>query len=222
PTMFVVSMRLGDPPSIEPLEALVRRFPWMRFKLDATSDWTDELASALATTGRVETIDFKGAYSGTPVDQPPDRLLYRRIVETFPHAWLEDPGQSSETDEIIAPFMDRVTWDAPLHSVDDIRNLRHKPRIINVKPSRFGSVRMLCDVYDHCAHEGIRAYGGGQFELGPGRGQIQYLAALFHPDGPNDVAPAGFNKPEPPAGLPKSPLPPPNASHGFRREERMR
>ena len=37
-------------------------------------------------------------------------------------------------------------------------------------------------------------YGGGQFELGPGRGQIQYLASVFHPDGPNDVAPTGFKK----------------------------
>ena len=29
------------------------------------------------------------------------------------------------------------------------------------------------------------------FELGPGRGQLQYLASLFHPDGPNDLAPPG-------------------------------
>ena len=28
---------------------------------------------------------------------------------------------------------------------------------------------------------GIALYGGGQFELGPGRGHIQYLASLFHP-----------------------------------------
>ena len=51
-------------------------------------------------------------------------------------------------------------------------------------------------------------YGGGQFELGPGRGQIQYLASLFHPDGPNDVAPKGYNAPEPASGLETSPLPP--------------
>ena len=49
-----------------------------------------------------------------------------------------------------------------------------------------------CDGYDYLAERGIGAYGGGQFELGPGRGQIQYLASLFHPDTPNDVAPAGF------------------------------
>ena len=59
-------------------------------------------------------------------------------------------------------------------------------------------------------------YGGGQFELGPGRGQNQYLASLWHPDGPNDVAPSGYNLPEPPAGLPDSPLAVAAAPIGFR------
>jgi hypothetical protein len=54
-------------------------------------------------------------------------------------------------------------------------------------------------------------YGGGQFELGVGRTQIQELASLFHPDMPNDVAPAEFNQPEIPRGVPRSPLPPPQA-----------
>ena len=38
------------------------------------------------------------------------------------------------------------------------------------------------------------AYGGGQYELGVGRGQIQCLAALFHPDAPNDIAPARLRR----------------------------
>ena len=54
-------------------------------------------------------------------------------------------------------------------------------------------------------------------ELGVGRGQIQLLAALFHGDGPNDVAPSAFNAPDPPAGLPGSPLDPEPARTGFRR-----
>jgi hypothetical protein len=59
-------------------------------------------------------------------------------------------------------------------------------------------------------------YGGGQFELGPGRGQIQYLASLYHPDGPNDVSPTGFHVHEPPPGLPASPLPVAASATGFR------
>jgi hypothetical protein len=58
-------------------------------------------------------------------------------------------------------------------------------------------------------------YGGGQFELGVGRRHIQTLASLFYPDTPNDVAPGGYNSPEPVSGLPTSPLPPPRPDAGF-------
>ena len=74
-----------------------------------------------------------------------------------------------------------------------------------VKPSRFGSVERLFAAYDHCDANGIGAYGGGQWELGIGRGHIQLLAALMHPTTPNDVAPREYNL-EPAAGLPTSPL----------------
>jgi hypothetical protein len=90
--------------------------------------------------------------------------------------------------------------------------------MVNVKPSRFGSVQALLAAYDYLAERGIGAYGGGQFELGPGRGHIQYLASLFHPDTPNDVAPSEFNLADPPPGLPESPLEPRLSETGFRWE----
>ena len=85
-----------------------------------------------------------------------------------------------------------------------------------MKPSRFGPVSTLFETYDFCAGRGIALYGGGQFELGPGRGQLQYLASIFHPDGPNDIAPKGYNGPGPAAGLPTSPLEPAGDPIGFR------
>ena len=88
--------------------------------------------------------------------------------------------------------------------------------MVNVKPSRFGSLSSLFAGYSHCERTGIRMYGGGQFELGPGRGQIQLLASLYHPDGPNDVSPAGFHVADPPPGLPVSPLRPAADERGFR------
>ena len=91
--------------------------------------------------------------------------------------------------------------------------------MVNIKPSRVGGLPKLCATYDYCADRGIGAYGGGQFELGPGRGQAQYLASLFHPDTPNDLAPVGYNVEDPPAGLPDSPLAPAPAAVGFRWEE---
>jgi hypothetical protein len=77
-------------------------------------------------------------------------------------------------------------------------------------------VQRLFDFYDLCDERGIAIYGGGQFELGPGRGQIQHLASLFHADVPNDVAPGEFNAGDPRPGLPASPLPPPPPEPGFR------
>jgi L-alanine-DL-glutamate epimerase-like enolase superfamily enzyme len=207
PVSFVVSFGLGDPPSAEPVRSWLELYPGMRFKLDGTSAWTDELVAELAATGAVDTIDLKGAYRGTPVDQAPDARLYRLVAEGFPEAWIEDPNLDDEAAAAaLAPHRERITWDAPIHSVDDVESLAFPPRTINVKPSRFGSVRRLLDAYDYCAEHGIGIYGGGQFELGPGREQIQYLASLFHPDGSNDIAPREYNRDERAVGLPTSPL----------------
>jgi len=216
PVTFVVSTRLADPPSAAPLLALVARFPGTRFKLDPTSDWTDDVVAEIAATRAVDTVDLKGQYKGTVVDQPPDPELYARVAAGLPDAWIEDPALTEETDAVLAPYRDRITWDAPIHSVADIEALPFPPRTINVKPSRFGSVRALFEAYEFVEANGMGAYGGGQFELGPGRGQIQYLASLFHPDTPNDVAPSGYNEPNPHDGLPLSPLPPAPEPTGFR------
>jgi hypothetical protein len=53
-------------------------------------------------------------------------------------------------------------------------------------------------------------------ELGVGRGQIELLAALFHADAPNDVAPSAYNEDDRPDGLPPSPLAPRPEATGFR------
>jgi hypothetical protein len=125
---------------------------------------------------------------------------------------------NEETKPILDPVADRVTWDAVIHSVDDIHAQPWEPQMVNIKPSRFGPVRALFEAYDHGEERWIGAYGGGQSELGQGRGQIQYLASLFHPDTPNDVAPSGYNDPEQATrpGLPTSPLLPSPAPTGFR------
>jgi hypothetical protein len=215
---FVVSSRMGDPPTITPVTSRLARYPDLRFKLDATPDWDDGLIDALIDTGAVDSIDFKGAYKGTVVDVETDPAFYRRIAEAFPDAWLEDPDlETPEAREALRPFEDRITWDAPIHSTDDILAMPVLARTVNLKPSRFGSVKALFEGYDFCAERGMGAYGGGQFELGPGRGQIQYLAALFHADAPNDIAPSGYDPIEPEPGLPASPLTPDPEPTGFRR-----
>jgi hypothetical protein len=199
PLTFVVSTRRG-------IDGWRELYPGLRFKVDAEEDWDDAAVAELAATGAIDTVDLKGYYRGTPVDLAPDPALYRRVCEGFPDAWIEDAWVDDATRPVLEPHAERLTWDAPVHSVADAEALPFSPRALNVKPSRFGSLRRLLDVYAWAEERGISLYGGGQFELGPGRGQIQYLASLFHPDGPNDVAPAAFNAGGPRPGLPEPPL----------------
>ena len=217
PVTFVVSLRLGEPPTMQPIRSRLERYPMLRFKLDPTSSWTPELIDELVATGAVDSVDFKSLYRGTVVDQAPDPVLYERVVNAFPEAWIEDPDiVTAETAAVLEPHHGRITWDAEIHSIDDIEALPFRPRMVNVKPSRIGGLARLCATYDHCAERGIEMYGGGQFELGPGRGQAQYLASLFHPGTPNDLAPSAYNQNEPPPGLPTSPLEPHPSPTGFR------
>jgi hypothetical protein len=214
-------MRLARPGSTEPetsqrMMDVLGRYPATRFKLDPTNTWSDALIEELAASGAVDSLDLKGQYKGTPVDVTTDPELYRKLIEAFPDAWLEDPDVNDETRPLLEPVRDRITWDAPIHSVDDIEALEWEPRMVNIKPSRVGSLPDLCAAYDFCAERDIGAYGGGQTELGVGRDHIQYLAAVFHPDTPNDVAPRGFNMPQIPDGLPQTPLQIEPAATGFR------
>jgi hypothetical protein len=211
PVRFVSSTRAAS------LDPWLQLYPRLRFKLDPTPDWTEEFVRGLAARGVVDVVDLKGQYSGTPVDNPPDPDLYRRVAEAFPDAWIEDPHLTPETDAVLEPHRGRITWDAPIHSWADVESLPFRPACLNCKPSRFGSLERLLDFYERCEENGIRLYGGGQFELSVGRGQIQVLASLFHADAPNDVAPGGYNAAEPRPGLETSPLPPSLAPLGFRR-----
>jgi hypothetical protein len=148
-----------------------------------------------------------------------DPELYAKLIDAFPDAWLEDPDVTDGTRPLLEPVHERVTWDAPIHSIADIEAMPWSPpRTVNVKPSRFGPISRLFAAYDYCEERGIGAYGGGQTELGPGRGQIQYLASIFHPDTPNDTAPRGYNDPKQATapGLPTSPLEPSIDALGFR------
>jgi L-alanine-DL-glutamate epimerase-like enolase superfamily enzyme len=219
PVRFVVSLRLGDPPSLDPVLERVAAYPGTRFKLDPEPNWSQPFIAELAASGAVDVLDFKGLYKGTIVDVETDPVLYRRCAEAFPMAWLEDPDLTNEAAAAaLEPHRDRVTWDANIHSVEDVLSLPFEPKTLNCKPSRFGSIKRLFDFYDHCEASGIALYGGGQSELGVGRGQLQVLASLFHPGTSNDIAPAGWDHAVwDRAELPVSPLDPDPAPVGFRR-----
>ena len=210
PLRFVVSTRIAN------VLRWLELYPGVRFKLDPDREWSDELVAQLSGAGVVDTVDFKGIYRGD-FGMPPDVELYTRIAAAFPEAWIEDPALTPDTSRALETQRGRITWDAGIHEWSDVEALPFKPQCLNSKPSRFGSVRRLFDFYDACEREGVALYGGGQFELGAGRGQIQLLASLFHPDAPNDIAPSDYNLEDPPPGLPPSPLDP-TPDRGFRRQ----
>jgi hypothetical protein len=216
PVGFVASVRTGEPASLSPIHTRLAVDPGLRFKLDPTPDWDDGLVAELARLDCVSVIDLKGWYRNATVAMDADPGLYHRVIEGLPGTWIEDPAIVAGTERLLDRHRDRISWDEPIHSIADIESLPWRPRILNLKPARFGSVRALFDAYDHCAAHGIAIYGGGMFEQGPGRGQLQYLASLFHPDAPNDVAPVGYNLPSPPPDLRPSPLAPEPHATGFR------
>jgi hypothetical protein len=201
PVRFVVSTRAAP-------ERWLEVAPGLEFKLDAEKDWDRPLLRRLRELDRVRVVDLKAYYRGTVVDLAPDPELYRAVVEELPDVVIEDAWLEDGLREALAGAEDRLSFDAPVHSLADLDGLPLEPRWLNVKPSRFGTVRELLDTIEACEERGISMYGGGQYELGPGRPQIQRLASVFYPDDPNDVAPSAYNEGEPREGLPQSPLPP--------------
>jgi len=207
PVRFVVSTRLD----IRPWLAID---PELEFKLDPTPEWDTETMARIAATDRVRALDFKAYYEGTPVDNAPDPELYRAVVAAFPDALLEDPALDEAPRAALRGAEARFSFDAPIHSWADVETLPLRPRHLNVKPSRFGALRSLLETVERARAAGIELYGGGQFELGVGRDQIQALASLLYADGPNDVAPRDYHGEARP-GAPRSPLVPLGQGSGF-------
>ena len=176
PIHFVVSLRLGEPAELRPGRPPPRApTRGCASSSTRTPDWDQELIDRLAATGAVASIDFKGAYKGTPVDVDTDPAFYRRIAEAFPDAWLEDPDLTDpEADAALEPYRDRITWDAPIHSVADIEGLAVRAAHGQLQAVALRLAAARCSPSTTTATSaGSSIYGGGQSELGVGRGQIQ-------------------------------------------------
>jgi hypothetical protein len=209
PVRFVVSTRMD-------VRDWLAVAPELEFKVDPIpGEWDPAHMDALAATGRVRVCDIKAHYHGTPVDTLPDAAFHKTIAEHFPDAVLEDASLDPDVLAVLAGDFDRLSFDAPIHSLADVDALPMPVKHLNIKPSRFGPLSRLLECIDACLERGVQLYGGGQFEIGVGRGQVQEIASLFYPDTPNDVAPPAYNAPAPVTGLPSSPLSPPPRRAGF-------
>jgi hypothetical protein len=98
PVRFVNSLGLGKEPSIEPLGRRLARSPGVRLRLDAEAAWAPALVEEVAATGAVDTIDFKGHYGFE----------------------IEDPHDLPEIARRLGDRLERVAYDAPIGSAEDI------------------------------------------------------------------------------------------------------
>jgi L-alanine-DL-glutamate epimerase-like enolase superfamily enzyme len=175
PVRYVVSFGpVGDP------AAEARNQGDVELKVDADPAWSDATFAALARAARVAVLDWKNR--GTRAD-------HERAHRLLPGALVEDPCWEA------APWSDgllgRLAADAPLASAADVERLPVRPVAANLKPARMGGVFEALAGAAACQARGIAVYLGGMFEVDVGRRQLQALAALLCPDGPNDVAPIG-------------------------------
>ena len=93
PVTFVVSSRMGEPPTLAPVTRRLARYPDLRFKLDATPDWDDALidgagrapAPSTRSTSRAPTR----ARRSTPTTDP---AFYRRDRRGVPRRVAGGPG----------------------------------------------------------------------------------------------------------------------------------
>lgn len=181
----------GRPFEVERLLAWIRTDPGLRLSVDADPAWDDRTLAALAETGAVEVVDLH-SYEEDPMP-PPESCL--RICSALPHALLEDPALVEETRRPLAAHPGGVSWDAAIYSTIEIEAL--DARAVNIRPARFATWRRLLDAYDHCRTHQILCYAGSSGEGPLGRLQLRYLAALFHPDAPNQTAPHWLEEADP-------------------------
>jgi hypothetical protein len=185
PVRYVVSFA-----SIDDALAHAARHPAIELKIDVDGAGGEARYAQLAALGRVAVLDFK--LTGTAAD-------HARARSALPSALLEDPRLVAAPwpPEVVA----RISFDAPVVSAAALAELPVRPAAVNVKPARMGGVFAALACIAQCTAAGIAVYLGGMFESGAGRTQLRTLAALFAPDGPNDIAPLA-----PGGGGPSRPL----------------
>jgi L-alanine-DL-glutamate epimerase-like enolase superfamily enzyme len=181
PVRYVVSFgRTRDP-----LAALAAAGT-LDVKLDVDPTWDAPTLAALAASGRVAVLDWKG--SG-------ERADHERLHAALPGAFIEDPAPAA------APWSPtlraRLVADATMTAADDV-DASSLPTAVNLKPARMGGVLEALDAAARCARRDRAIYFGGMWEVGPGRQQLRVLASLVAPDGPNDIAPLTHGGVRPP------------------------
>ena len=217
PLTFVVSLRLGEPPSLEPVTRRLERYPTLRFKLDPTVSWDEELIAGLIATGAVDSVDFKGLYEGTPVDQPADPQLYARVDRGLPGR-LDRGSEAHAGDRRAADPASRphhVGREHPLdrrHRVAPVRAAHGQPQA--VPAGRHQAALRRLRLHGTSAASAPTAAASSSLASAAGRSSTSPRSST--PTRRTTRRRRASTSPNPPAGLPSSPLPPTPSATGFR------
>jgi len=160
-------------------------------KVDVDPAWGPETCRELGLRrDEIAILDFKGRG---------DQRLVRELAGQIPDAIFEDPPPDTGDASEDGPA--RISRDAPLVNCDAVAGALARGEAVNLKAPRMGGPLQVLRALSLAAAapaftQGPRvwAYLGGMFEVGVGRAQARQLAALFCPNGPNDLAPhAGWS-----------------------------
>ena len=156
PVTFVNSLGLGDPPAVDTILRRLERYPGLRFKLDAAPTWTPEIVAALAGHGRRPHDRLQGPVRAWRSRTP------RRSRGCTSCSWRPSPSRCSRirttcprSRRSSTPHAARVSYDAPIHTVDDLDATPIPARTFNIKPTRIGSLRDLFAIYAACEERGL-------------------------------------------------------------------
>ena len=129
PLRFVCSTRLasfGDDAksTTEPIRKRLDKYPALEFKLDPENDWDAELIAEIAELAPVRVLDLKGhlprARRSTSRPTPSSTA---RSPRRSPRPTSRTPTSTPRRRAVLEPHADRVTWDAPLHSLADVKEM---------------------------------------------------------------------------------------------------
>ena len=216
PVTFVSSMRLGEPAFDRPVAPLARDVSnaavqarpderlGRRADRRARGDRAPSTPSTSRGSTRARSSTSRRTRRSTGVSPRRSRRLDRGPGGHRRDA--ADPGAACRSDHLgRADPLRRGHRGAPW-----------PPRTINIKPSRFGSVRRLFDAYDYCATSGMPRTAAASGSSARAAGTSSTSLRCFTPTRRTTSPPAATTPAEPPPGLPESPLEPSPDSTGFR------
>ena len=199
------------PPTRAEIERLLERYPTLRFKLDPTPAWDDALDRRRSSaTGAIDSLDYKGHYKGTIVDNPADPVFYRRVAEALPGRLARGPrprGGRHRRGAGAAPRPHHVGRADPLdrrHRGAAVRAADGERQALALRRAAAPAARATTTAPSTASAR----TAGGSSSSAPGAGRRSTSPRSSIRDTPNDLAPGGYNETEPPDGLPASPLEP--------------